>query len=146
MNTEYWADVVAIEQVLYRYAHVLDRGTAAEAIQLFTHDAKLTVDNAGAETHYVGADAVRDWMQTYHYDQAGRIRNMRHKIATPLIQVDGDSATSVCYLDADGVDTANERGRVTVGRYEDVLVRSGERWLIQDRTLIITDRHRFAES
>ena len=142
--TEQWADVVAIEQLLYRYAHVLDRGTAAEAILLFASDATLTVDNAGAEKTYAGAEAVQGWMQTYHYDQAGRIRNMRHKISAPLIDVGGDAATSVCYLDADGVDTASERGRLTVGRYDDVLSRSDSGWLIQNRTLIITDRHHFA--
>lgn len=141
--TQHWADVVAIEQLLYRYAHTLDRGTADEATLLFDTDAVLTVDNAGSETTYTGVSGIRGWLQTYHYDQAGRIRNMRHKISAPLIDVDDNSATSVCYLDADGVDTATEKGRVTVGRYEDLLVRSDGAWLIQERKLIVTDRHHY---
>ena len=140
-----WADIVAIEQVLYRYAHVLDRGTLQEVMPLFHPDAVLTVDSGGDTSRHVGATAAAAWLQDHHYDNAGRIRNMRHKISTPLIDVDGDTATAVSYMDADGVDTANDRGRLTVGRYEDVFARSGDGWLIMERTLIVTDRHRFAE-
>ncbi len=142
--SEQWADVVAIEQVLYRYAHTLDRGTAAQAIVLFHFDALLIVNNVGAETRYPGAAEIRRWMQTYHYDQAGRIRNLRHKISAPLIEVDGDSATSVSYLDADGVDASTDRGRLTAGLYEDELKRSDAGWLFTKRALIVTDRHHFA--
>lgn len=142
--SDQWADVVAIEQLLYRYAHILDRGTAAEAILLFDTDSVMIINNVGTETRYPGAAEIQGWMQTYHYDQAGRIRNMRHKISAPLIDVDGDAATAVCYMDADGVDTGTERGRLTVGLYEDVLTRSPRGWLIKQRTLIVTDRHHFA--
>jgi hypothetical protein len=87
---------------------------------------------------------VAAWLQAYHFDNAARIRNMRHKISAPLIDVDGDTATAVSYLDADGVDVAADRGRLTTGRYEDVLARSRDRWVIRQRTLYITDRHHFA--
>lgn len=142
--TERWADIVAIEQLLYRYAHVLDRGTLHEVMPVFAADAVLIVDNSGNETRHEGAAAVGAWLQEYHYDEAERIRNMRHKISTPLIDVEGDSATAVSYLDADGVDNTNDRGRLTVGRYEDVLARSEAGWVIRRRKLIVTDRHQFA--
>ncbi|MGI9624936.1 MAG: nuclear transport factor 2 family protein [Acidimicrobiales bacterium] len=138
-------DVVAIEQVLYRYAHILDRGTIDEALDLFAAEATLITEMGGGRTHHEGRAAVREWLQTYHFDRAGRIRNMRHKVSTPLIEGDSTRATAVSYLDADGVDTGSGRGRVTVGRYEDLFERSGHRWLISERQIMIADRHYFAD-
>lgn len=142
--TDGWVDVVAIEQLLYRYAHVLDRGTLDDVMPLFCDDAVLVVDSDGAETRHEGADGVRAWLQTHHYDRAGRIRHLRHKVSTPMIDVAGDTATSVSYLDADGVDTRTDSSRVTTGRYEDRLRRSGDTWRISERRLVFLDRHHYA--
>ena len=54
-----------------------------------------------------------------------------------MIDVDGDHATSVCYLDADSVSLATGKRSMVGGRYEDQLTRVDGVWLLADRRIVI---------
>ena len=62
----------------------------------------------------------------------------QHIVATHQIRVDGDTATSRCYLHAQHIRRDAEGGPhwVFAGRYEDDLVRTADGWRIKHRHLI----------
>ena len=129
-------DEVAIQQLLNRYCHELDRGDIAAVVEMFSDDAVLLPEYEGSGEH-VGRAAIAAWYTRYRAATSQAVRGLRHKISTAMIQVDGDRATAVCYLDADAVDRTSGRRSLTGGRYEDELIRQGDRWRIRQRRIII---------
>ena len=101
-------DVVAIQQLLNRYCHKLDGGEVDAVVALFTDDAVLIPEYEGSGEH-AGRDAVRAWYSNYSRGTTAAVTGLRHKISTAMIDVDGNSATSVCYLDADSNRRTNRR-------------------------------------
>ena len=73
-------------------------------------------------------------------------RSLRHTISSPMIQVDGNQATSVCYLDADGVDSDSGRALQVLGRYEDRLIKDDGRWWIAERAIIAEGNYSLGEA
>ena len=129
-------DQVAIEQLLNRYCHKLDRGEIDAVVDLFTEDAVLLPQYEGDARH-AGRAAVRAWYTRYAATSIAAVRGLRHKISTALIEVDGDAATAVCYLDADSVNRATGKRSLVGGRYEDRLVRTVAGWRISERRIVI---------
>lgn len=129
-------DIVAITQLLNRYCHHLDRGEVEALLRLFADDAVLIPEYEGSGEH-TGMDAIRAWYQTYARNVVGGTSGLRHKISTPMIDVDGDRATSVCYLDADSVSRESGKRSLAGGRYEDELRREGDGWRLVRRRIVI---------
>jgi ketosteroid isomerase-like protein len=127
-------DVVAIEQVLYRYCHAVDRGTADEVAALFHPEATLVPLYTG-EPPRTGRAAVRDWYAAYHRDFRARVDHLRHCVASPAIEVSGNEATARSYLIADGVAKETGKPMVVAGLYEDRLRKEGGRWLLLERRI-----------
>jgi hypothetical protein len=67
----------------------------------------------------------------------GPLDDSQHIISNHQVHVDGDSATSRCYLHAQHVRRAADGGPnfVVAGRYEDVLERTPTGWRIRRRVL-----------
>jgi uncharacterized protein (TIGR02246 family) len=128
-------DVIAIEQLLNRYCHKLDRGEVDAVVALFAADAVLIPEYEGGGEH-AGRDAIEAWYSNYSR-AAGSARGLRHKISTAMIDVDGDAAESVCYLDADSIDPKTGARSLAGGRYEDKLVRRDGQWLLSERRIIV---------
>jgi len=63
----------------------------------------------------------------------------QHIVANHQVSIDGDRATSRCYLHAQHVRKTAVAGRnyVVAGRYEDDLVRTAEGWRIAHRRLVV---------
>ena len=129
-------DVIAIEQVLNRYCHKLDRGDVPAVIALFAEDAVLIPEYEGTGPHE-GREAIQSWYTRYSAQTNAAARGLRHKISTAMIEVNGDRAESVCYLDADSVDPQTGARSLAGGRYEDKLVRRDGSWLISERRIIV---------
>ena len=128
-------DRMAIEQLLHRYCHALDRGTVDEVVELFHPDAVL-LPAYESDARHVGRDAVRDWYANYDQTLRANVRHLRHKIACPLIEISGNAATSVCYLDADAIPAGSDQSITLVGRYEDQLVKEAGRWWFKERKIV----------
>src|SRR5262245_47253975 len=88
-------DHLAILQLLHRYCHVVDRGTADEVAELFHQDGVL-LPRFESEERCEGREAVRGWYARYMENFRAKVRYLRHKIETPVIQLSGNDATSVC--------------------------------------------------
>ena len=129
-------DVVAIEQLLNRYCHLLDRGDIDGVVALFADDAVLIPSYEG-DVQYPGRAAIRDWYTRYAATSIAGVRGLRHRISTAMIEIAGSAACSVCYLDADSISRANGRRTLVGGRYEDRLVRVAEDWRLTERRIVI---------
>ncbi|MGA0839116.1 MAG: nuclear transport factor 2 family protein [Pseudomonadales bacterium] len=129
-------DQVAIEQLLNRYCHKLDQGDIDAVVALFADNAVLDPVYEGSGLHE-GRAAIRAWYQRYGANTIAAVRGLRHKISTAMIDVDGDSATSVCYLDADSVSKDTGKRSLVGGRYEDRFVRTDAGWRLQHRRILI---------
>ncbi len=91
-------------------------------------------------------EAVRGWYEKYDKTARDQIRSLRHTISTPMIQVDGNQATSVCYLDADGIDSDSGRAFQVLGRYEDKLIKDEGRWWMAERAIITDGNYQLGEA
>lgn len=129
-------DQVAIEQLLNRYCHKLDRGDIDAVVELFAEEAVLIPEYEGDAT-YAGKAAVRGWYTRYGANTVAAVRGLRHKISTAMIEVEGDVATSVCYLDADAINLKTGQRSLSGGRYEDRLARTADGWRITQRRIIV---------
>jgi len=129
-------DIVAITQLLNHYCHRLDRGEIDAVVGLFADDAVLVPEYEGRGEH-AGIEAIRAWYQTYARNVVGGTTGLRHKVSTPMIEVDGDRATSVCYLDADSVSKETGKRSLAGGRYEDELRREAGGWRLTRRRIVI---------
>jgi hypothetical protein len=128
-------DQMEIQQLLHKYCHALDRGSVEEVVELFHRDAVL-LPAYESDARHVGRGAVRDWYANYDRTLRANVRYLRHKISSPVIEVSGNMATSVCYLDADAIPTGSDASIVLLGRYEDELVKDAGRWWFKKRKII----------
>ena len=139
-----WAeDHLAILQLLHKYCHAVDRGTADEVAELFHRDGVL-LPRFESDERYDGREAVLGWYARYMENFRAKVRFLRHKIESPVIEINGNEATSVCYLDADSISISNNVANVAFGRYDDTFVKDEGRWWFKERTIIVYYRYPLA--
>lgn len=119
-----------IEAVLNRYARLLDTKQYARLTEVFTPE---------ASAHYVGVgeckglDSIIDLISGV-LDQCG---NTQHLLGNVQIEVQGDKATSRCYLQAihAGLGDYADQLLFVWGEYRDQLARTPAGWRIVFREL-----------
>jgi hypothetical protein len=136
-------DHIAILQLLHKYCHAVDRGTAEEVAQLFHADGVL-LPRFESDERYEGRAAVQEWYARYMENFRAKVRYLRHKIESPVIELNGNEATSVCYLDADSITVSSNIANVAFGRYDDKLIKEDGRWFFKERTIIVYYRYPLA--
>ena len=115
-------EIVAIQQVLHKYCHVVDRGAVDEIGDLFQKDAVLLPAYESNE-RYKGRAAVKGWSANYDNKLRASVRFLRHTIESPVIEVSGNEATSTCYLDADAIIKSTDKPMIVFGRYDDKFIK-----------------------
>lgn len=139
-----WAeDHLAILQLLHKYCHAVDRGMAEHVADLFHQDGAL-LPRFESDERYAGREAVLGWYARYMENFRAKVRFLRHKIVSPVIEINGNEATSVCYLDADSISIANNVANVAFGRYDDTFVKDQGRWWFKERVIIVYYRYPLA--
>jgi len=119
-------DVEAVLDTVARYCQLCDDGRFEEWAELFSDDAEFAVMG---QVHR-GPAAIRDFISAAMGPEA----RGRHITANPVVEVDGDTATtSIDYLFVKGAGASFQV--INVGRYNDVLVRDGDRWLFAKRSI-----------
>ncbi len=127
-------DLIAIHNLLNQYCHAVDRGSVDDIMAVFHSQAVLRPTYMGDEAHK-GAEAVRAWYTRYDQTVRASVSRMRHKITSPYVEVRGDEATAVSYLDADFVPTKSDRMGLATGCYEDRLKKENGEWRIIERVI-----------
>jgi 3-phenylpropionate/cinnamic acid dioxygenase small subunit len=129
------ADLLEIQQVLYRYARALDERDFDLLHEVFTPDATIHYDVPGGVR--MGFRETVEWLR-------GALQIFavtQHVMSNPLIELDGDRARSTTYLTASHVQVRLDGTEVCVvqgGIYRDLHVRTGLGWRIAERTLQAT--------
>lgn len=129
-------DEAAIRAVIDRYCHAVDRGSAEDVAALFHPDGALvaTWEDDGL---YKGRRAVYGWYDNYMKNFRSQLSHLRHKISNVLIDLEGDEAQVVSYLDADAIVTGEIEPHTCIGRYDDRFVRDGDAWYFKERAIVI---------
>ena len=83
-----------------------------------------------------GREAVREWYAHYTYFRAG-LTHLRHKISNIQIDLDGDEARVVSYMDANLIAKDEITPRQAIGRYDDRFVRDGGEWYFAERVIVV---------
>lgn len=130
-------DVTKIKQVLATYCHRVDRvdpGSAVEVAALFARDAVLMPYYDGKyDVH--GREGIRGWYAFYHQTLNTKVRSLKHLIHSEMIDVDGDAASSVCYLTAYFISKEDNVAYQAQGTYHDTWVRTNGSWQFQTRRI-----------
>lgn len=129
-------DHLAIQQLLSKYCHVVDHGSLDEIAALFHRNAVL-LPRHETEERYEGRTAVRSWYERWIANVRANVRYLRHKITTPVIEVSGNEATAVCYLDMDAIPSATNRPMLFLGRFDDRFIKAEGRWWFKERTISV---------
>ena len=113
------------------YTWIIDHGPRENLHQVFTEDAVFIIDTR----HLNGIDEIRGKIER----TLGGLSASQHIVSNHQVSIDGDTATSRCYLHAQHTLNGTEGGDnyVMAGRYIDKLIRSGDEWRINKRQLIL---------
>lgn len=124
---DHWHDVLAIREVIDRYATAIDRRDWPRLRTCFTPDCTADYGRAGAWT---GREPFVAWLEEIHRDVGPTL----HRMTNHTVQVDGDAATARSYVDA--LLRVEHKGHdllQVAGTYDDELVRTAEGWKITCR-------------
>ncbi len=127
-------DIAAIKQTMANYCHCVDRGTAEEVAALFAKDAILSPVFDG-EYEVYGREGIRGWYAFYHQTLRAGVNHLKHLIHSMSIDVDGEAASSVCYLTAYFVSKEDKAAYQVLGTYHDTFVKQDDQWLFQTRRI-----------
>jgi 3-phenylpropionate/cinnamic acid dioxygenase small subunit len=135
MTLQELLDKQQIIEVLYRYATALDTRRRALLDDVFVEDAIFVV-GVGAG-RYEGREAIGDVVTEF----LGGLEASQHIVTNPVIELDGDRATSRAYLHAQHYMPDQRTGGNTLeigGTYHDELVRTEVGWRITRRELRVS--------
>lgn len=118
------ADRHAIVDVTIAYCWALDTRAWDDLDDVFLPDATADLGRPLA-----GRDAIKERISS----ALSPLDGSQHLVATHQVRVDGDRATSRCYLQAQHM--VGEGTFMFAGRYEDRFVRTPDGWRIEHRDL-----------
>jgi len=118
----------AIHEVIAEYCFHFDGGEFDKWVDLFTDDGVFDAGQAGVQK---GKDALRAFLKNIRLTNGSPM--VKHCVMNEVIKVDGNEATAKSYIVL--VRSKGEGALVNglAGRYEDQLVKQGDRWLFKNR-------------
>jgi len=120
-------DREAIRDLARRYAHAVWKGDVEAAIELFSDDCEVVF---GDDPAVRGKEDLRA-----SYSQAFAKSDFLPFISSHVVDVDGDRASGVCYLDLRA--TVDGRSMIGAGYYNDSYIRIGDCWRFTSRKLTL---------
>jgi len=120
-------DLAAITQLFIDYGRYLDAGNFAAYAKLFADDGEVLLGPMGRATGPVAIQALMEQML------GSTVGNSYHLISSPMITLDGDSATSSTMWTVFNRSESGEPQATMIGRHEDVLVRTSAGWRFKRR-------------
>ena len=113
------------------YTWIIDHGPRERLREIFTKNAVFIID----PRHLNGIDEIRGKIER----TLGGLSSSQHIVSNHQVSIDGDTATSRCYLHAQHTLNETEGGDnyVMAGRYIDKLVRVDSEWRITERQLML---------
>ncbi|MFV0525316.1 MAG: nuclear transport factor 2 family protein [Acidimicrobiales bacterium] len=132
------SDRAAVEQLLATYNMAIDLGDIDTWVSCFTDDGEFVCDGLpeGAPLGglHRGKDALHAYGRTHYGINKGRARHWNWNL---LLDVDGDTATLQCYLNACSAGQGDSATLRSTGIYRDRLVRTADGWRFRRRHVTI---------
>jgi ketosteroid isomerase-like protein len=118
----------AIHETIAEYCFHFDGGEFDKWVDLFTDDGVFDAGPGGVQK---GKDALRVFLKNIRLTNGSPM--VKHCVMNEVIKVNGDEATAKSYIVL--VRSKGEGALVNglAGRYEDQLVKQGDRWLFKNR-------------
>ena len=118
----------AIHETIAEYCFHFDGGEFDKWVDLFTDDGVFDAGQMGVQK---GKDALRAFLKNIRLTDG--LPMLKHCVMNEVIKVKGDEATAKSYIVV--VRSKGEGALVNglAGRYEDQLVKQGDRWLFKNR-------------
>ena len=122
-------DINKIVDLTVAYTWIIDHGPREKLKEIFTDDATFIID----VRHLNGIEAIINKIE----GTLGRLSASQHIISNHQVTINGNTATSNCYLHAQHTLLGTEGGDnyVLAGRYLDKLIRTDSGWRIAERKL-----------
>ncbi len=127
-------DITQIKQLQSKYAHRVDRGSAAEVAALFAENAILRPRYDG-DYECKGRAEFERWYAFYHENFRAGVRHLKHMIMSAEVEVTGNNAHGCSYLLATAVSNESNEGFYVTGTYNDEFVRIDGEWLFSLRVI-----------
>lgn len=125
------ADKVEIQELESRYAWAVDEGRLDSLAELFTEDARLSLNPPGQ--HLEGRAAILAWFRGYCEEWGWQSR--RHYITNLQVEVNGSTAAARAYFLL--TYETHQRSRIGWGNYDDRFVKAGGRWWIVEKRITV---------
>ena len=118
----------AIHETIAEYCFHFDGGEFDKWVDLFTDDGVFDAGRLGVQK---GKDALRAFLKNIRLTNGSPM--VKHCVMNEVIKVNGNEATAKSYIVL--VRAKGEGALVNglAGRYEDQLVKQGDRWLFKNR-------------
>ena len=126
-SAEQLADIHEIQQVLSTYAIALDSRSPELLLSCFTEDAELALGGMPKSSPAAYVEICKQTLPDLDATQ--------HAISTPLIRLDGDTASSRCYFNAQHARNSLRPDALFLiaGTYDDDWKRTADGWRITRR-------------
>jgi ketosteroid isomerase-like protein len=121
------ADRETIRDLASRYAHCVWQKDVEGVVRLFADDGEM---DTGDRPVIKGCAALRD-----EYQRMITGPQFHPFVHNHLIELDGDTATGICYLDLRA--TMEGTSMIGSGYYDDRYIRVGDEWKFQSRKLTL---------
>jgi len=132
--------IIEIEQLLYRCCDAVDKGNVDNIMGCFHQNATLIITWEENSKH-LGHEEIRHWFVNYTQVMKSAMKYLRHKITCPLIDVNGDDANVLSYVDVDAAPKDSGHVIISICRYEDKLTRVDGRWYLKEKTIFMEDTY-----
>jgi ketosteroid isomerase-like protein len=118
----------AIHETIADYCFHFDGGEFDKWVDLFTDDGTFDAGRMGVQK---GKDALRAFLKNIRLTDGSPL--VKHCVMNEIIKVNGSEATAKSYIVV--LRSKGEGALVNglAGRYEDQLVKQGDRWLFKNR-------------
>ena len=133
-------NTIEIEQLLYRCCHAVDQGNIDNIMSVFHPNATLII-NWEENGKYSGHEEIRQWFLNYTQVMKSSVKYLRHKITCPMIEINGDDATALSYLDVDTAPKDTSQVIITICRYEDKLTKLDGQWYLKEKSIFMDDTY-----
>ncbi|WP_449468740.1 nuclear transport factor 2 family protein [Sphingobium chungangianum] len=128
---------VAITNLLYRYAELMDAGDLEAVAALF---ARARIKTGGGEVVEGAAPMLALWQAHVRIHDDGTPRT-KHVITNPIVEVDEDAGTATCrsYYTVFQATQDLPLQAICAGRYHDAFVRTDGAWHFSGRDYSLLD-------
>lgn len=127
-------DIIALNQLAYRYAHAIDTCDDVLLNQVFTPDGRMRVYHPGEDAPFIDLSGPEELASVPRTMMPAHLRTM-HQMTNHMVDIDGDSATGQVYCCARHLTLDGKSSLNVIIRYEDRYNRIDGAWRIADRKI-----------